>query len=170
MTTPGLRTRQEAEECLAQIRALAIEQHERAAALEAAKKELDEKYSVRNTEISQEMAGLQAMLMDWAEANPSEFGAKKSLAMTHGTIGWRIGNHKLIKKTKATWETLVDLVAGALGDAYVRTKREDRERIIADRATLPTESLREIGLAVVQEETFYIEPRLDQIEQLQEAA
>ncbi len=171
ITSPALRTRAEAEQCLGQIRALTLEQHDRATALEQLKKGLDDDFSVRNSEISKELDAQQAMLLDWAEANPSEFADKKSLAMQHGVIGWRIGNHKLVKKSKATWDALVDLVSDAIGSGYVRTKREvDRERIIADREEIPAESLRECGLAVVQEESFFIEPKLEEIENLKEAA
>mgnify|MGYP002785817181 CR=1 FL=1 len=171
MTNPALRSRADAENCLGQIRALSIEQHERASALEAAKKALDEQYAGRDAEITQALAAQQALLCDWAEANPSEFGDRKSIQMIHGLIGWRIGQPKLSKKSKAKWEDLADIVADSLGSEYVRTKREvDRERIIADRGTIPPESLREIGLAVVQEESFFIEPRLDQIDRVKEAA
>lgn len=171
MTQPALRSRAEAEQCLGRIRELAIEQHRRAAELEQLKKQLDGEFAGVDQKIAQDLEAQQAMLCDWCEANPTEFGDKKSLQMTHGIVGWRVGNPTLAKKSKATWDAMVDIVEVSLGAEYIRTKREvDRQRIIADRETIPSESLRECGLSVVQTEAFFVEPKLDQIERVQEAA
>ena len=45
------------------------------------------------------------------------------------------------------------------GRAFIRVKEEvDKEGLLA--ADLPAESLRPLGLQVIQEESFYITPRL----------
>ena len=49
--------------------------------------------------------------------------------------------------------------AGEGGRAFIRVKEEvDKEGLLA--ADLPAESLRPLGLQVIQEESFYITPRL----------
>ena len=56
----------------------------------------------------------------------------------------------------------------------IRTRAQaaevDRQRIIADAEILPPEELRACGLAVVQAEEFFVEPRLDEVDRRIEPA
>ncbi len=103
----------------------------------------------------------------WAEANPDEFGPARSIETLHGAVGWRTGQPAL--KTLAGWtfdrvlQTLK--CAGAL--AYIRVKEEvHKQNLLSDRDALGSEKLRQFGLRVVQEETFFVEPKLTEVPEL----
>jgi phage host-nuclease inhibitor protein Gam len=109
---------------------------------------------------------------DWADRNAVEFGARKSLSMTHGDVGWRIGNPTLKPLSGWTWDRVLEkLRAGGFMMKYLRVKQEvNKELILSDRNELG-ESMKSIGVRVVQAETFFIEPRIESTEtRVQEAA
>jgi phage host-nuclease inhibitor protein Gam len=55
--------------------------------------------------------------------------------------------------------------AGALD--YIRVKEEvHKQNLLSDRESIGPERLREIGLRVVQEETFFVEPKLTEVPEL----
>lgn len=99
----------------------------------------------------------------WAEANPSTFASKKSLDLLHGTIGFRTGQPRLKLLSGWTWNRVLELmVVNRLTD-YIRQKQEpDKERILAERDQLTSELMKRIGVKVVQDETFYIEPKREE--------
>ncbi len=85
------------------------------------------------------------------------FTEKRSLPLPHGTIGFRLGQHKIAKPKSLTW----DKAATALTESHpdlIRTKVEvDKEKIISQRENkVQAGELAKIGLTVVQEETFFI--------------
>lgn len=96
----------------------------------------------------------------WAEQNPEEFAKRKSLAMAHGTIGFRTGTPKLaLLNRKWSWDTVLSAVEKIL-PAFIRPKPEvDKEAIIGQRDEL-AEFLPLVGLKIVQDESFFIEPNL----------
>jgi len=162
---PVIRSRQHAEDVMGDVRDLQIQKVRVMADREAAIKEIQERCQEPLKVIDDQIGIYSEQLRVWAEANPSEFGARKSLELTHGTIGWRVGMPKLVKKSKQTWEQLVGLVKDALGGGFIRTKEEvDREAIIAARETLPPAMLRQCGLAIAQEEAFFVEPKMEDVE------
>lgn len=97
---------------------------------------------------------------DWAKAHPEEFPVgKKSIEMTHGVIGFRTGTPKLKLLSRETWEKVLDRLKKYQVD-YTRTSiTPDKEALIADREKLGEAVLRDFGLKVVQDETFYVEPK-----------
>jgi len=103
----------------------------------------------------------------WSAANEVEFGNRKSLVMTHGTVGFRTGNPRLKPITKFTWAKVLETIqrSATFASSYVRTKAEvDREKLLADRDELGADGLRVLGLKVVQEESFFVEPHLTTVE------
>ena len=105
-----------------------------------------------------------ALVQAWAEANPQEFTVRKSVEFPAGKVGFRTGTPKL--KTLAGWtfaRVLEKLQAIAWGAEFVRVKAEvDKEGIIAQvsQGNLQPAELREIGVKVDQDESFFIEPDL----------
>jgi phage host-nuclease inhibitor protein Gam len=104
------------------------------------------------------------LAQEWAEANPDRFAKKKSIELTHGTIGFRTGTPKL--KLLAKWS-----VAGVLfamrkfqwAREYIRIKESiDRKNLIADK--IDPETLARIGLRVTRSETFFVEPNLTELQ------
>jgi len=120
--------------------------------------------------VSKGITAKMALARDWAEANAGEFGKAKSIAMTHGDVGWRIGNPSLKTLSGWTWARVLEkLQAGGVWLKYVRTTPEvDKQQLLADRNEI---DLKDVGCRVVQEEAFFIEPRIETPEtRVQEAA
>lgn len=98
----------------------------------------------------------------WALANPDEFGKKKSIEMLSGILGFRTGTPKLSPLNKTwTWARITEAVCLML-PAFVRSKPEvDKEAILGQR---DEEAIRAVlplcGLRVVQDEGFFVEPKL----------
>lgn len=102
----------------------------------------------------------------WAESNRDEFGKKKSIELTHGTIGFRIGMPKLNQIKGFNAESIAKLVK-ALLPTYIRTKAEvNKELLLADREKpVVKNKLAEVGLKVVQDETFFVEPKKEVLQE-----
>ena len=105
-----------------------------------------------------------ALVQAWAEANPQEFVARKSVEFPAGKVGFRTGTPKLKTLTGWTFARVLEKLQGlAWGAAFVRIKSEvDKEGIIAAYSgqSLQPAELREIGVKVEQDEAFFIEPDL----------
>ena len=156
--------RAEAETIMSYLRESHLECLRLQALMEYRKKKIDDELAPPITILLSRIAESSEQLRGWALANPTEFGTRRSIELIHGTLGFRIGNLKLVKKTKSTWDDLVDIVAGALGRVYIRTKYEvDRESIIAHRSDIPPDAMEECGLSVIQEDAFFVEPKFEDV-------
>lgn len=117
-------------------------------------------------------------LQAFAIENQTElFSKKKSLEMAHGTIGFRTGTPKLKTMKGFTWEAAKTLVKKFLPD-YIRTSEEiAKDKLLADREleevefvdsditkrNMPmSQAMSECGILVVQDETFYVEPKKEE--------
>lgn len=116
-------------------------------------------------------------LQSFAIENQAElFTKKKSLDMAHGTIGFRTGTPKLKTLKKFTWASALLLAKKFLPDEYIRhTEELAKDRLLADRdlkevpivnpfdgserKVTMKEAMAECGIEVVQDETFYVEPK-----------
>ena len=105
----------------------------------------------------------------WARMHPDAFEGKKSLELTHGTIGYRTGMPRVTVKRGVDEKTLCELLENHGYARAVRSVKElDKDEIIrsarsedpADRAFAERVS-REFGLRVSQTERFYAEARKD---------
>jgi phage host-nuclease inhibitor protein Gam len=100
----------------------------------------------------------------WADANPAEFGKLKSLVLTHGTIGWRAGQPALKTLPGWTFDRVLDVLKARKLIGYLREKWEvNKQTLLADRDAIGVDKLREIGLRVAQDETFFVEPKLEEV-------
>lgn len=149
------------------MRELSIERNRLNISREAELKRIDDQFGPEIARLKLEIDAKSELLQGWAEANPGEFGKRKSIEMLHGVLGWRTGTPKLIKRAKATWDAMVEKVKETLGHAYIRSKEEvDRQTIIRahEDGVLDPAQLRAAGLMVGQEETFFVEPMIDEQE------
>lgn len=104
------------------------------------------------------------------------FSKRKSLETTHGILGFRTGTPKLKTLKGFTWASVLTLVKKFLPD-YVRTNEEvNKEKLLTDRDTeIPLddsetaeqvcklkEKMKDCGITVVQDETFYVEPKKEE--------
>jgi len=160
-------TRARAEEILGEIATLTIEQR-------AQKNELDreltaarEKYEAPLTALGKQIEEKTALLESWASANPAEFPKqRKSIDLLHGTIGYRTGTPKLKTLAKWTWDRVLEKLRGlgAPVAGFIRTKEEvNKEAIIAavTAGNMLVGEERQFGVAVVQDEAFFVEPKLE---------
>lgn len=88
------------------------------------------------------------------------FSKKKSVETVHGTAGFRLGTPKLKTLKGFTWGAVTNLLKEFL-PAYVRISEEPaRDKLLADRDNEEVaENFRRVGIEVVQDETFYVEPK-----------
>ena len=88
------------------------------------------------------------------------FSKRKSMESVHGVIGFRTGTPKLKLLKKYTWGAVTTLLKEYLPD-YVRTSEEPaKDRLLADRELEDVAKLfPKVGIAVVQDETFYVDPK-----------
>jgi phage host-nuclease inhibitor protein Gam len=88
------------------------------------------------------------------------FAKKKSLDSVHGVLGFRTGTPKLKTLKGFTWGAVTNLLKEFL-PAYIRiTEEPAKDKLLADRDDEQTAALfPKVGIAVVQDETFYVEPK-----------
>lgn len=100
------------------------------------------------------------MLETYAKENGQLFADKKSYEMTHGVIGFRTGTPKLGLLKKFKWADVLEAAKKKLPD-YVRTVEElNKAGLIAAREQPEViKLLPVIGCEIVQDETFYVEPK-----------
>ena len=94
------------------------------------------------------------------ENKESLFSKTKSYKSSHGIFGFRTGTPKIKQLKGFTKESVLALVKAILPD-YIRTAEEvAKDRLLADRDKEEVaEKLSKCGMVVVQDETFYVEPK-----------
>lgn len=159
-------TRGDVEVLLSEIRLLKSSEQRIHADRNRAVAELDENCRPHLEQIAKELKTLTGAIQQWAQNNPNEFGKKKSIEFTHGTIGFRTGTPKLALLSRAwTWAKVLEAVQSML-PAFIRNKPEiDKEAILGQRdEELIQYAIKACGMKVVQDESFYVEPKLEQPE------
>lgn len=162
LTRPVVDSRAAAETILGQITAAKAEQNGLRAALDCELTATRQRFEGDIDSLGKDIEQKTGLLQQWAEASPEEFPAgKKSIEFLHGRIGFRTGTPKL--KTLAGWTW--DKVKGVLDAAFVRTKVEaDKEALLGAyaRGEVSDAVLRTVGISVVQEEAFFVEPKIEE--------
>lgn len=125
---------------------------------------IKEKYDAKIGSLQEEKEEHFEVMQAYAESNPELFVDKKSIETTHGVFGFRTGMPKLTPRKGFKWPAILELLKSKL-PSYVKTKEDvDKERLLADRnEELVKGSLKQVGLDVTQDETFYVAPNLDQV-------
>lgn len=112
----------------------------------------------RLTEITGDLAVKTGAVANWASANTQEFDGKKTLRTIHGDIGWRTGTPALKTLKGWTWDRVLEKLAISGLDRFIRTKAEvDKQAILIERDQI---ELAPLGVQVVQDETFFVDPAL----------
>lgn len=115
-------------------------------------------YEARFCKADEEIKTMSASVKTWCDSHPEEFQKKKTIEMLHAVIGYRTCPPKLKTLAKWTWEKVKEaLIERDMG--FIRTKTEvDKEGLLAKSDALGAE-LSNIGLKLVQDEMFFIEPK-----------
>lgn len=167
ITMPEVLTRADAETTVGRITHYKAREIELNAQMDAEIAAVRERYQTPLSEVQVFLQASMESLQVWAEANPNEFPKdRKSIDMVQGVVGFRTGTPKLeVINRKWTWaKVLAALVAL---NSYVRKKSEvDKEKILSDHAAgkVSDNGLALIGVKVVQDETFFVEPKLTEVE------
>jgi phage host-nuclease inhibitor protein Gam len=92
------------------------------------------------------------------EQKETLFGKRRSLGTRHGKVGFRLGTPKLKTLRGITWDAVLEKLTETF-PAYVRTTQEPaKDLLLAHRNSENVAPLfSQLGLQVIQEETFYIE-------------
>lgn len=125
-----------------------------------------EKYASKLAELDAEKTKAFDTLQSFATENQAElFTKKKSLDMAHGTIGFRTGTPKLKTLKGFTWASALQLVKEFLPGYIRQTEEIAKDKLLADRDTEEmTPRMKKCGIQVVQDETFYVEPKKEDAE------
>lgn len=147
--------------------ALTVNNHRRIAArMDAAVLKVKVEFAMALTQCATAENEITERLHAWAMANPREFEKRKSVVLPSGTIGFRTGMPKLaLLSRKWNWKKALEAVQQYL-PAFIRGKPEiDEAAIIGQRddATLKM-ALPMCGIKVAQDESFYVEPKLEVVE------
>ncbi len=171
LTLPTLRSRTQVEDVLSEIRELTIEKNRRLLDKQEAIQAIEDEHRERLAEIQLELDQKADRIRVWAEANPDEFGNRRSIEMTHGQVGWRTGQPTLKTASGFTWDRVLErLQQFANWNRYIRNKPEvNKAQILADREEYSDADLRQVGLRVVQQESFFVEPQIEEPENRLEA-
>ena len=167
---PLITSRTEAEAVMNDLALTANNRRKFIADVDALKLKIDEKYAEPIAMCDADIKSKSEALRAWAEANPAEFGKRKSLDFGSGTLGFRTGTPKLKLLPRWTWiRVLAEIQDRAF--QFIRTTPEvDKEAIITfytssqDKAVVAAKVLAPIGVKVVQDESFYVEPKLTDTE------
>ncbi|MDU1892734.1 MAG: host-nuclease inhibitor Gam family protein [Dysgonomonas sp.] len=91
------------------------------------------------------------------------FSKKKSIETVHGVYGFRTGTPKLKTLKGFTWSSVTTLLE-KLMPSYVRKVVEPaKDKLLADREKKGIAAkMKEVGIEVVQDETFYIERKTEE--------
>ena len=165
-TATTIADRDELEQVMGEYASEEIERQRLVLAMEAELNEVRQRYEEAIADRSATCAGLFEDIQAWAVLNPDAFRDRKSLALLHGTIGFRTSPPavKQVPGVKAE-HTVSRLVAQGFTD-YYRTKTEiDKDAILADFSARKTDNamLAAYGLRVEQKENFYAEVRHEEV-------
>lgn len=123
-----------------------------------------EKYQDELSKLQDEKDKSFDILQTYGVENKDElFSKRKSIETVHGILGFRTGTPKLKTLKGFTWPSVVNLLKEFLPD-YVRTTEEAaKDRLLSDREVEEVRDLfPKVGITVVQDETFYVEPKKEE--------
>lgn len=166
-TGRAIETRAQMETLVGEIAELKIKERQLSADLDAETQAVRERYEAPLAAVRAQQDDKVALAQGWAEQNPEEFGKLKSIAFTHGTVGFRTGTPKLKPLTGWTWDRVLEKLKTLGHGPWLRVKEDvNKEAILSAHAegAVFDADLRNFGCRVVQEESFYVEPKLTEVE------
>lgn len=127
-----------------------------------------ETYKTDNDPLSTEKIELENTIKFFCINNKHEFEKQRSKDFTHGVIGFTFNPPKVAQLNKKySVKTSIELLKRFFKDLYIRSKEEiNKELLLADYASkkINDTKLAAVGLKVDQDETFYIAPKWETIE------
>lgn len=154
-----IETREEMERIIGEIAQLVIDQSAVKDELDGRLLEIRAQYETRLTELADAIDAKLPIAQDWAERNREAFGNKKSIEGVHAVFGFRTGTPKLKTLAGWTWDSVKAWLINH-NEPYTRTEVAiNKEAIITDREILGENGLKKMGIRVVQDEIFFVDPK-----------
>lgn len=171
-STPILKTRAAVEATVNETIAAQIEREHLVAVRDAELLAIQERHNPRIDELGESIEAGVALLEQWANANRGEFGDAQSIAINGHRLGFRVGQPAVKPAGKLKFPAIVKIILAKGGDLvrkYIRIKSELNKDAILEtgrRANCGDAAAREvaaaelsaIGVEIVQDEAFYLEP------------
>ena len=154
-------TREQAEQAFADFAAADAKVQNLTSKMDIEMTRIREKYADQLAELSATKEKNFDIMQAYAVENKEElFSKRKSLESAHGVFGFRTGTPKLKNLKGFTWAAVTNICKELLPQ-YIRTTDElAKDKLLADRDNPKVaEFFPKIGVQVVQEETFYVEPQ-----------
>jgi phage host-nuclease inhibitor protein Gam len=158
-------TRSRAEELLGEIAALTIERRDLENILDQTIADARTSFEQSAGPLKKAIEDKTALLATWAQNAPDEFPkGLKSIKLTHGVVGFRTGTPKLKTLAKWTWDRVLENIKALPSlKGFLRVKEEvNKDAILSaySEERLFPQDLRTLGVQVVQDEAFFVEPDL----------
>lgn len=156
-------TREDAEKAFAEFAAADAKVRSIGAKMDLEMNKIREKYAEQLAELEDVKERNFEIVQSFATENKDElFMKRKSVESAHGVFGFRTGTPKLKTMKGFTWPAVLKLCEEYL-PAYIRTTNEvAKDKLLADRDNEEVSGLFDkVGIQVVQEETFYLEPKME---------
>lgn len=157
-------SREQAEQAFADFAAADAKSRHLTSKMDLEMTRIREKYADQLAELSGVKERNFEIVQAFAVENKDElFSRKKSVESAHGVFGFRTGTPKLKNLKGFTWAAVTNLCKELL-PSYIRTSEElAKDKLLADRELPEVASwFPKIGVQVVQDETFYVEPKKEQ--------
>lgn len=173
VAAPRITTRDEAESVLNEIAIMANAKRKITADMDAAILEIKNRCQPDLTRCDEQITAATERLAEYATEHVEIFPKnRKSVEWMAGTFGFRIDTPSLgLARRDFGWAKILVMIVGRRLRKFVRTKLEvDKDAILAHCGTLekPTrfqqKFLPTLGLKLVQEEKFFVEPDLTKTE------
>lgn len=158
-------TRDEAEKAFAEFAQADAKVRSISAKMDMEITKIREKYADQLAELEDTKTKNFDIVQSYATENKDElFQKRKSVESAHGVFGFRTGTPKLKTLKGFTWSSVVKLCEEFLPD-YIRTTNEvAKDKLLADRDKEKVKGLfGKVGIQVVQEETFFVEPKTEDV-------
>jgi phage host-nuclease inhibitor protein Gam len=165
ITAPAIKTRAEMEHLIGEIAKLTLQRNALTLEMDRQMSEIRSRFEADLGPVQKTLEEKTAVAQDWAESNPSEFGKLKSIEFVHGQVGFRTGKPTVKTLSGWTWDRVLEALRGlAWAKSLIRTEETvNKQGILDQRESLTSEELRQIGVRIVQDESFYIEPKLQEL-------
>lgn len=102
------------------------------------------------------------LLEHFANTHPEFFQKKRSMLFPHGILGFRKGQPKLKTLRGFTWKKVTELLRSKFPGYVITEYKPNKESLLRDRDALDGQ-LEALGLKVEQAETFFVEPKREEI-------
>lgn len=161
LTTPGIETQDELRATVKDIAADMIAARELRAAMETELAAIRAKYEADLIPLDQDIETATELVATYCTQHPDMFPkGVRSLDLVTAVIGFRTGQPKVKLLKRWTMTAVLDALKGKRMFGFIRQTEElDKERVIAERRQLDDDALKAVGLQIVQDERFYVEPK-----------